>query len=840
MIERVLFVFWAVWLLLVLIAAVRVIGFDIARRLQDRRWSDGSANQRRVALIIPVKGFDLQSTPRFFDSIFAQAYGDYRVIVTFESWREPVALWLKDRLELSEDDPVWRHPDEDAGLRDITLVCAGAAEREGQKVHNQRAAFRRLEPDDAIVAFADADIQCKNDWLARLVAPINQDTHRLSTTYRWLIPKRPTLPNQLASVINGSVTTQGGWERTNVLWGGSMALSREVFDELEVPSLLSGSLNDDLRLAKAARGAGHRIAFVRSLVLPTLIDFNWKTFVEFARRQYIQVKIFSPILYAGANFVLGLYALGILSLVAALIYGYFYAWIPIAAAYVIDQFRGLARQQVYLALFPEQGIRRKLFAACWLEHMLTPFWMLLHWLLLASTWTQNRVTWGGIRYQVISNSKTRILARETAEEELPVGTPGLALVSALHDHRRTEWAPARPHHRVETPVADTPSPAPPEPVAESVPPTEAPAPAAPEPAVEMPTPEPAAPAASTPEPIAHPGGPSAVRPLASLPPQPTDKRRTTKPRRGRAPRHTPPRRAHRKPFVPFFLLPLSQSRPALAGASAPSSAPPPAPHAPAHPSGPSAVRPLTSLPPKKPSRRSRPSRRRARILQAKRRRERIRRRLRAHFSPHHGESVSPPTPPTAAAGSQEIASPSSAPQPSEETPPPSESRALAHPGGPSAVRPLASPPPKSAGRPPRPTVRRARSRHDKGRRRRQRRKPIAPSHPLRPEGPAVPSTPPTAATGQEQGALRSVASQPAPETSPTGPPPAIAGPDGGAPLARSRAARRPTPSRPRSSAPGSRPAQSSRPARLTRRSPTGSPSRGGPRSAGHGPSARPH
>lgn len=453
MIEKSLLAFWGVWLLLILIAAFRVFGFSFARRRQDRRWKDGSGPQKPVALIVPVKGFDLQSTPRFFDAIFGQTYRDYRVIVCFESWDDPVARWLCEHLELDSRHPVWTHPDPTSGLRGITLVCGGIAENEGQKVHNQRAAFRDLSSRDAIIAFADADILCGPDWLARLVAPINRGPYELSTTYRWLVPKRPTLPNQVACIINASITTQGGAEWSTVLWGGSMALSREVFDELDVPTLLAGSLNDDLRLSKAARKTGRKIAFVRSLILPTPIDFTWSTFFEFARRQYTQVKFFSPILYTGVNFVMGFYVLGAISIVAALIYGYFFAWIPVAAAYVIDQFRSLARQQVYLSLFKENSIRQKLFAAGWLEHMLTPFWMTLHWLLLASTWTQNRLTWAGVRYQILSKSKTRILHRTATATPLPAGAPGLAMLTALHDRRRSAMTqPIRPIGSATTPL----------------------------------------------------------------------------------------------------------------------------------------------------------------------------------------------------------------------------------------------------------------------------------------------------------------------------------------------------------------------------------------------------
>lgn len=58
MIERVFLIIWAVWLLLVLVAAFRVFGYIIAKKFQDRRWGDGSKDQRRVAVVIPVKGFE--------------------------------------------------------------------------------------------------------------------------------------------------------------------------------------------------------------------------------------------------------------------------------------------------------------------------------------------------------------------------------------------------------------------------------------------------------------------------------------------------------------------------------------------------------------------------------------------------------------------------------------------------------------------------------------------------------------------------------------------------------------------------------------------------------------
>lgn len=423
------------WLLLIGVATWRVVAFLFGIGFQKRKWGDGSGEQRPAVLILPVKGIDPKATPAFFDAIFSQEYSSYRVIVAFEHWQDPVAMWLCAQLNLSARSPVWESPDAQHGPESITLVAAGRAVRRGQKVHNQLAAMEELRPGDRIVAFADADIQCGRDWLARLAAPINCGTHPLSTTYRWLVPRRPTIPNQLASVINASITTQGGAELTTVLWGGSMAVERGVFDSLDVPKLFEGSLNDDLRLSKEARRKGHRIAFVRSLVLPTTIDFGWAGFFEFARRQYTQVKIFSPILYTGVNIVLGFYVLGLSTAIAGIVLGHFTAWIPIAAAYLVDQFRAMLRQRIYFKLFRDSVIRRRLADTAYLEHMLTPFWMVLHWCLLVSTWFKSRIVWAGVHYRILSPTRTRIAGRreEPTPPLLPRGMPHLVLHRmALH------------------------------------------------------------------------------------------------------------------------------------------------------------------------------------------------------------------------------------------------------------------------------------------------------------------------------------------------------------------------------------------------------------------------
>lgn len=416
MIETFFWIIWGLWLLMILIAACRVAGFLFAKKKQEKLWGKGTSNQQPVAIVVAVKGFDPIATPRFFASLIAQDYSNFRILISYETGKETVARWLRDQFRLEEGEhQTWIVPESGEvtnGLKSVTLVEAGQNNHRGQKVHNQLAALETLNFDDEVVVFVDSDIVCPPNWLASLSAPINQGTHDLSTTYRWLVPKRPTFPNQLASIINASITTQGGSEWSNVLWGGSMAVSRKAFDSLNVPKLFEGSLNDDLRLSKEARKEGYSIAFVRSIILPTMVDFDWTGLFEFGRRQYTQVKFFSPILYRCTNLAMGFYVFGLLSAIVGIWLAHFPAWIPIAGAYVIDQFRAMARQGIYFSLFKEEGIRSRLTTASWMEHMLTPFWMVMHWIIIVSTWTKTKIQWAGITYKIYSPVKTEVLDRK--------------------------------------------------------------------------------------------------------------------------------------------------------------------------------------------------------------------------------------------------------------------------------------------------------------------------------------------------------------------------------------------------------------------------------------------
>ncbi len=416
-------VLWTIWILWILQGLACLYNIGAYSRLMDAQ--DANLDPQRISpaaapavVIIPMKGV-CDTTRAFLRGLLHQDYPGYRLLFCYESDHDPAAQMLREELGLGEEETCWRPGNDHTapGLEEVILVACGKADKCGQKVHNQLAAMRLINGTEALIAFADADMLCGPDWLSQLTAPLNRGTHHLAGAYRWFIPEANNAPTLFASVINASVATLGGREFYNVLWGGSMALTRQAYDRLDVPRIFSGSLNDDLQLARSARRAGMRPAYIRSLLVPSPISFTWKSFFEFARRQYYQVRHYTPKLYAAAMVGTALYTAGWLSSIAVALSGYTAAWIPwIIVNLFIDQPRAALRIRLAGRLFDSshaQDIRKTRV----LEHLATPLWMALHGLLAASALLMGHVSWSGVTYRVYDRQKIDILSRSDAMAE---------------------------------------------------------------------------------------------------------------------------------------------------------------------------------------------------------------------------------------------------------------------------------------------------------------------------------------------------------------------------------------------------------------------------------------
>lgn len=383
----------------VLQSAVALIKTRKAARLfrEHRRWLDGggkSHEKRRVALIIVVKGVS-ENFERFLDFSLGQNYPDYRVIFVTESENDPAHAEIQKRMEKTIN---------------ALLIVAGTAEHTGQKVHNQLAAFKMLEKTDRIVAFADGDLFGRSDWLSCLVLPLNSSQADCSTGYRWFIPADQSLSNRVVSLIGTAIEPLIGPNWRMCLWGGSMAVTREVFDELEISKNLDGSINDDARITQLARYAGKRMRYVRSVAAPSPVDLRWAALFEFGRRQYFQLRIYQPLLWWMALTIPLLFLVSFSICLVRLGMGNFQMLVFIALAILLNLKRTSVRL-AYLKSRFDKGEAASLEDAVRGSWWLDPVINVVHLLIILSSACGREIVWAGIRYRVRGPQKTEILRR---------------------------------------------------------------------------------------------------------------------------------------------------------------------------------------------------------------------------------------------------------------------------------------------------------------------------------------------------------------------------------------------------------------------------------------------
>jgi Glycosyl transferase family 21 len=339
--------------------------------------------QPNVAVVLPVRG--AANLARHLELLRAQQYRRYRIIASVESTSDPAFAILA--AARSRPGPP------------LEVVIAGHAVDAGQKVWNQLAALARLEPDDEIVAFIDADTLPTPQWLLRLVNALNSGPP-LATGYRWMIPADGRWSSCCLAAANDAIAAlPRGVLPSTIVWGGSVAAKRETLAAIRIKDFWQGAISDDLQMAEALRQAGLLAYAPRHGLLLTPVSCGWREFLSFGVRQYRLVWIHQPKRWALAvacmwapPVCLALSAPGLMKGAAA-------AWLAVVFIVALGELRGRIRRDIQRSLWPE--LDRAHDGRRWLaERWLRPVWWLAHALSAAAAPLTRTIDWAGIRYRV--------------------------------------------------------------------------------------------------------------------------------------------------------------------------------------------------------------------------------------------------------------------------------------------------------------------------------------------------------------------------------------------------------------------------------------------------------
>lgn len=354
----------------------------------------------RVALICPVKGLEDNLEANLL-ALTQFDYPQYEIFFAIATAEDP-AFRVLERLVAGSKRPAH-------------IIRAGRALDCSDKVHNLAAAVGQLGDQFEVLVFADSDGRPSRRWLTRLVAPLKDEAVGAVTAFRWLLPKGNGFWSALASAWSASAATYLGEGKRNFCWGGGTAIKRQRFEELRILNSWKGAVSDDYALTRALQNNGLRIVFAPECLVPSSPTFNFKSFLEFTNRQLIITRIYAPklwwVAFIGHLFYCAAILMGIASWFVGSMMGLPSVQFLVLALIlpIFASVRGVLRLVAVLELLPD--LREQLLSEGWVWVLLAPLVPFVYLYNALVAMFTRKITWRGIRYELISPLRTRIIAR---------------------------------------------------------------------------------------------------------------------------------------------------------------------------------------------------------------------------------------------------------------------------------------------------------------------------------------------------------------------------------------------------------------------------------------------
>jgi cellulose synthase/poly-beta-1,6-N-acetylglucosamine synthase-like glycosyltransferase len=355
-----------------------------------------------VSVIAPGRGLE----PGLADNLrplLTQDYPRYEVLFVFDDADDPA---VKVVAELTSASAVAAR-----------TVIAGPATASGQKVHNLRVATTKVDPESEVLVFVDTDARPSKTWLKQLVAPLADETLGASSGYRWFIPEKGGLASRLRSVWNASIASALGEDTAkNFCWGGSTAVHRTTFNQLNVNDRWRGTVSDDFTITDVLKQAGLPIHFTPNCLVPSVGDCDFRELLEFTTRQIKITRVYAPhlwlpLLLGSALFTIAFFG-GLILLILQILKILSPTYLPLLVLLAIISILGATKSLIRLrAVYRALGIHGSLRDL--LAHIfLWPIAQLLYLYNAIAAGFSRRIKWRGITYELKSPTEAVIISRE--------------------------------------------------------------------------------------------------------------------------------------------------------------------------------------------------------------------------------------------------------------------------------------------------------------------------------------------------------------------------------------------------------------------------------------------
>jgi cellulose synthase/poly-beta-1,6-N-acetylglucosamine synthase-like glycosyltransferase len=189
------------------------------------------------SILLPCKGIP-KDLAKNLGGFLELDYKNYEVIFVTESEIDPAVPYIKKVIE---------------GHKNAKLVTASHATSCAQKNHNILAAYKHVSPSTEVIVFADSDIKPAKHWLQELILPLSNPKVTVTSGFRWLYSSKGNMGEMTHSYVNifmyvlFTFTCYFGGVG---LWGGSMAIRKKDFEDLDVAERWGRAAVDDISLSQ--------------------------------------------------------------------------------------------------------------------------------------------------------------------------------------------------------------------------------------------------------------------------------------------------------------------------------------------------------------------------------------------------------------------------------------------------------------------------------------------------------------------------------------------------------------------------------------------------------------
>lgn len=326
----------------------------------------------------------------------AQSLRPVRLIIGIESFDDPAYQRVLDLASIA--------------LFPIQIKIAGATRSTAQKCWNQLAAASLIDSSDkSYVVLLDVDINPPKWWLAALIKPLFNGTADVVGGYRWQQSGGRGVWSHVITFLDRANAVLPKVKSAAMLWGGSIAMRRDVFNSLLLSKVLESTITDDLAIATHAKGMGYRLLMRRMLLVPSRAPDGLLRGFRFGVRQYQIVKIHRPVVWALALMSAVVTMLGWSSLlwmcfsqqlfIWALVLVYVGATVKMIFTFKIAEYLGFeearARWQFQFGLI-----------------VFKPFIDLFNCVMIISSAWSKTVVWGHVTYRVDAENRIKVLKRQ--------------------------------------------------------------------------------------------------------------------------------------------------------------------------------------------------------------------------------------------------------------------------------------------------------------------------------------------------------------------------------------------------------------------------------------------